>query len=300
MDKPFVIFNPAARGEKAKQLLHFLSAIKPDEYTLARTTQAGDARRLAADAAAKGFRVIVAAGGDGTLNEVINGIAHTEVALGVLPLGTVNVFAREVEIPSQPDAAWRVITEGQTRLIDLARSESNGVTRHFVQLAGVGLDASAVRRASWSLKKKLGPLSYIWAGLQTLSHQPPAVEVHTNGEGVQGCGGVVLVGNGRFYGGSFCVFPKAQLDDGRLDVCIFENNGYLDVMRYAQGVWRGVHTQFRDVRYFQASKFVCNAAGGTPFEVDGEDAGDVPVTFSVVPRALRVIVPKSYGETHHA
>ena len=291
MDKLFVIFNPAARGEKSRRLLRFLTARGANSFTIAETKQAGDARRLAAQAIADGHRTIVAAGGDGTINEVINGIGTSGATLGVLPLGTVNVFARELGIPGRIDAAWSIIENGRTRLIDLACAEANGSTRHFVQLAGVGFDAQAVRAASWELKKRLGPLSYVWAGLRTISSRPVKVAISTNGGSPCGGGVAVLVGNGRFYGGPFALFPKARLDDGLLDVCIFEKCGYVDVLRYGQGILRGAHTKLRGVEYFQTEQLVCSAVGAVPFEVDGEDAGDVPVTFSIRPRALQVLAP---------
>lgn len=292
MDKLFVIFNPAARGEKSRHVRQFLESKASPSVTLAPTQGAGEAKLLAARAVAEGHKLIVAAGGDGTINEVINGIGASDAALGVLPLGTVNVFAQELRIPRKVEAAWAVIEGGHTRTIDLACAEAGGSTRYFVQLAGVGFDARAVRVASWELKKKIGPLSYVWAGLKTLSKPHVRVEVSANGNGSHG-GVAVLIGNGRFYGGRFTLFPRARMDDGLLDVCVFETCGYVDVLRYGQGILRGAHIHLGGVTYFQVERLVCSAPSATPFEVDGEDAGDVPVTFSVVPRALRVVVPKS-------
>src|ERR1035437_802789 len=300
MDKLFVIFNPVARGEKSQRVRRFLEAKAGHSVTVAPTERAGDARLLAARAVQEGFRIIVAAGGDGTINEVVNGIGTSDAALGVLPLGTVNVFAHELRIPRRIEAAWQVIQTGETRTIDLARAEAGAAARYFVQLAGVGFDAQAVRTASWELKKRIGPLSYVWAGLKTISSKPVDVEGSTNGSGLCGRGVAVLVGNGRFYGGPFSLFPKARLDDGLLDICVFEKCGYLDVLRYGQGILRGAHLGLRGVQYFQTEQLICSAAKATAFQLDGEDAGDVPVTFSVVPRALRVVVPKSNGGNEHA
>src|SRR5258706_11773508 len=162
MDKHFVIFNPAARGEKSQRVRRFLESKAGHSVTVAPTERAGDARLLAARAVQEGFRIIVAAGGDGTINEVVNGIGTSDAALGVLPLGTVNVFAHELRIPRRIEAAWQVIQTGAMRTIDLARAEAGGATRHFVQLAGVGFDAQAVRAATWGLKKKIGPLHFVW------------------------------------------------------------------------------------------------------------------------------------------
>jgi diacylglycerol kinase (ATP) len=300
MDKLFVIFNPAARGEKTLRVRRFLEAKAGHSVTVAPTECAGDAKLLAARAVQEGFRVIVAAGGDGTINEVVNGIGTSGAALGVLPLGTVNVFAHELRIPRRLETAWQVIKAGELRTIDLACAEAGSATRYFVQLAGVGFDAQAVRDASWELKKKIGPLSYVWAGIKTLGTTLARVEVSLNGGGPRAAGAAVLVGNGRFYGGPFALFPKARMDDGLLDVCVFESCGYLDVLRYGQGILRGAHIHLGDVEYFQAERLVCTAPGTTPFELDGEDAGDAPVTFSIVPRALQVIVPKSDGGRKHA
>ena len=300
MDKLFVIFNPAARGEKSRRDRRFLEAKANNTISLAPTQRAGDARALASRAVTEGYNTVVAAGGDGTINEVVNGIGTSGATLGVLPLGTVNVFALELGIPNRIEAAWAVIENRRMRTIDLARAEASGFTRHFVQLAGVGFDAQAVRTASWELKKVLGPLSYVWAGLKTISSRPARVEISTNGSGPCGHGVAVLVGNGRFYGGPFALFPKARLDDGVLDVCVFEKCGYFDVLRYGQGILRGAHLRLPGVKYFQTEQLACSASSTTPFEVDGEDAGDAPVTFSVVPRALRVVVPKAQGGNDHA
>jgi len=299
MDKLFVIFNPAARGEKSQRVRRFLETKAGPAVTLAPTQRADEARLLAARAVADGYRVIVAAGGDGTINEVVNGMGTSDSVLGVLPLGTVNVFAQELGIPRRIEAAWALIQNGRPRTIDLARAESPGVIRYFIQLAGVGVDARAVRAASWELKKKVGPLSYVWAGLKTISLPHARIEVSANGNGSVG-GVAVLIGNGRYYGGRFSLFPKARMDDGLLDVCVFETWGYLDMLRYTQGVLRGVHIDLGGVEYFQAERLACHAPSPTPFELDGEDVGDAPVTFSVVPRALRVIAPESNGGGNHA
>ncbi len=275
-----VIFNPAARGEKSQRLRQFLESKQSDRVTLAPTRQPGDATRLAA--AAGEHDVVVAAGGDGTINEVVNGL--NGAALGVLPLGTVNVFAQELGIPRDLEAAWAAIEAGQTRTIDLACAEAGGRRRYFCQLGGVGFDARAVRAASWRLKKQIGPLSYVWAGLKTM--RAPGVVKFNGIEGV-----ALLIGNGRFYGGRYRLFPEAKLDDGLLDACFFER---VSLLRYGPAILLGRHTRMAGVHYFQAKEFSCDSVA--PFQLDGEDAGDGPVRFSVSPRALRVILPQ--GANH--
>jgi diacylglycerol kinase family enzyme len=156
-----VIFNPAARGNKARHFRRHLDEIG-GQSALKATTAPGDARRLAAEAVGEGFDLIVAAGGDGTVNEVLNGLGDApdgfaRARLGVLPLGTVNVFAREFKIPSRVERAWEILLHGRETRIDLPRAEFsvNGAPRrqYFIQLAGAGLDARAIELVDWEHKK---------------------------------------------------------------------------------------------------------------------------------------------------
>jgi len=168
-----VIFNPAARGSKARHFRHHLGEMAGQSAFKA-TTAPGDARRLAAEAVADGFELVVAAGGDGTVNEVLNGIGDApdgfdRARFGVLPLGTVNVFARELKIPLKLERAWEILRRGRETRIDLPRAEfstdGKNVRRYFAQLAGAGFDARAIELVNWPLKKKIGPLAYVVAGL---------------------------------------------------------------------------------------------------------------------------------------
>lgn len=294
MNRIFVIFNPSARGEKSRRMRRLIEshAAARDHVEFTPTQSPGDATRLAREAAANGYNIVVAAGGDGTVNEVANGIGLSGATLGVLPLGTVNVFARELRIPLRLDAAWAAIEAGRSRQIDLGCATAGNRQRYFVQLGGVGFDAWAVQQASWELKKKIGPLSYVWAGLKALNNPCGHVVVSANSRHEATDGVVVLVGNGRFYGGPFPVFPSARIDDGKLDVCVFDRVGYWDAMRYTQGVIRGAHVRLKGVMYFQADHVECRPqTSAVPFELDGELAGQAPVIFGVLPRALRAIVP---------
>ena len=271
MAKLFVIFNPAARGEKSQRFRAFLESQAGLDVQLRPTQQAGHARELAAAAVTEGATSIVAAGGDGTINEVVNGIGTAGIPLGILPLGTANVFARELRLPLRTQRAWSVIQAGQTRAVDLGVAEAGAERRYFVQLAGIGFDAAAIKEASWELKKKIGPLSYVVAGWRVLRRKPRLPGV--------------FIGNGRFYGGPFAMFPAANLADGKLDICVMERPRLWD----AVAVLMGRHTTQPGVKYFQAETYQHD--GALPFELDGELAGTTPVKFSVLPRALRVIVP---------
>jgi diacylglycerol kinase family enzyme len=175
----------------------------------------GDAGRLAAEAVREGFEIVVAAGGDGTVNEVLNGMAGVPAAfeqsrMGVIPLGTVNVFARELKIVSGLAGAWAVLEGGHEARIDLPFvdfiSKGKMERRYFAQLAGAGLDARAVELVHWDLKKKVGALAYVVAGLKALSNPQSSIIVTADAQSVTG--ELVLVGNGILYGGDFRVFRK--------------------------------------------------------------------------------------------
>ncbi len=288
MQQILVILNPAARSERAK---HTWKKIERFPHCTLRTTSApGDARAAAERAVGEGFTTIVAAGGDGTINEVVNGMAGSDVALGILPVGTMNVFAAELGLPGGLDEAWAVIRAGHTRRIDLARAN----TRYFVQLAGVGLDAQVVEETSWNFKKNFGPLSYVISAAQIASRKPPRLVVEA--DGTEREGSFILIGNGRYYGGPVAVFKDARIDDGKLDVLIFKNLGYLDIARYLGTIFMGKHTGLSDVEYFQTKKAMVRSAEDVPVEVDGEVVLRLPVTFRISSRKLRVVVPVANDE----
>ncbi len=290
-----MIFNPAARGEKARHFRHQLDAIG-SRCALKATTAPDDARRLAAEAVADGFELVVAAGGDGTVNEVLNGLGDApdgfaRACLGVLPLGTVNVFARELGIPLRVERAWETLQRGRETRIDLPRVEfsANGVRqqRYFVQLAGAGWDARAIELVDWSHKKMVGPLAYVIAGLKALRERQPPITLRVGGQNFTG--EFVLVGNGRHYGGPFGVFPQADLRNGSLEVCVFPRVNWLTLLRCAPGLlaWRKLPESH--VRRFRAKSFELAGDTTTAFELDGEWIGHLPAVFSIERERLRIV-----------
>ena len=286
MNKTIVILNPAARSEKANRLLERIRELSGGA-PVRLTSEAGDASRIASEAVRDGVEVIIAAGGDGTLNEVVNGIGNAPVRLGILPVGTMNVFATELGIPhGNLERAWSIIEQGKVVAVDLPKANDT----HFIQLAGVGLDAEVVRKTTADSKKALGPLSYLLTLVQVAAHKPPRVVVETEGGRIRE-GSFVLIGNGRLYGGPFPVFKRASLHDGLLDVLVFQNQSHWDVVRYFQAIAFGTHPELPDVEYFQTSSIKVTSSGDVPVELDGEVAGMLPCLFSVEPQKLRVMAP---------
>ncbi len=290
-----MIFNPAARGEKARRFRHQLDAIG-SQCALKATTAPDDARRLAAEAVADGFELVVAAGGDGTVNEVLNGLGDApdgfaRARLGVLPLGTINVFARELKIPLRLDRAWETLRRGRELRIDLPRVEfsANGVRqkRYFAQLAGAGWDARAIALVDWSHKKKVGPLAYVLAGLKALYEPKPKITARADGQNLTG--ELVLVGNGRFYGGPFALFPQADLRSGSLEVCVFPRVNWPTLLRCAPGLLIRRKLPEGVVRRFRTEAFELTSETTAAFELDGEWIGHLPAVFSIERERLRVV-----------
>ena len=303
MPRICVIFNPAARGEKALRFRSHLASLS-EQCTLKPTFAAGSGRQLAAEAVREGFDIVVAAGGDGTLNEVLNGICDAEVGrvcpsaplktcLGVLPLGTVNVFAKELNLPTRLKDAWQIICAGKQTIIDLpyAQFTLNGLAqkRYFAQMAGAGWDSRAIELVDWQHKKQIGGLAYVVAGLKALRGRMPQILVTVGKETLTG--ELVLIGNGRFYGGRYHVFPLADLRDSLLEVSIVPKVNIQGILRSGWGLLTNQLYTSGGLRHFKAETISLYSADPVPFHVEGENVGPLPATFSVQPRALRVIVP---------
>ena len=293
---PCLIFNPAARGHKARRIQSHPDLLGGQCVFLA-TSSPGHARELAAQAARNGFQTIVAAGGDGTANEVINGIgdvpgALSTVRLGILPLGTVNVFARELGLPLNTRRAWQTLVRGRERTVDLGRAEftldGRRQRRYFLQLAGAGLDSRAIELTQWKIKTKIGPLAYLLAGCKALRETRPVVTVQA---GATLSGEWVAIGNGRFYAGPFPVFPNARLDDGLLDIFVLPKASFPRLAAGLAGLCVGRMRQFAAASQWSAVTLALSSPGRVLLELDGENVGELPATLSVEPGALRVIVP---------
>ncbi len=291
MEKPHrypVIFNPRARSQKGGRVLRFLMD-NANRFALFATNHAGEARDLAARFAAAGEPVVIAAGGDGTLNEVVRGLAGSRSLLGVLPAGTMNVFAREMGIPFDSlEKAFQVIERGFVREVDLF--QANGSP--FVQMAGIGFDAMVIEETTWESKKMLGPLAYLVAAVKVLGETPPKIEVICE-DGRREEGVAMIAGNGSLYGGQFKVFRKAVNDDSKLDVLIYKEAGYRLVLDSLRGLAFGGIDLVASTTYFQSPAFTVYADREVPVEVDGELIGRASeIRFTDSANRLRVIAPE--------
>jgi len=286
-----------ARGGQAQRMRKKLEALGADCAFLP-TDAPGAATALAAEAVGKGFETIVASGGDGTLNEVVNGIVNApdglkRARLGLVPLGTVNVFAKELCYPVNLERAWRTIERGTEKAIDLGCAEYEEASaprkRYFVQLGGAGLDARAIQLVDWKQKRRVRQLAYVIAGFKALMETQPQITCET--EHREYAGKLVLLGNGRFYGGMLPVFPLANLTDGLLHACVFEKLNPWILFRYATGFISGNVKPSSSVRYLRSKEFKLYSRDNVPFELEGDLIGQLPATFRICRERIRVVVP---------
>jgi diacylglycerol kinase (ATP) len=261
--------------------------------TLEYSEYRGHAIELARAAVAAGAEVVLAAGGDGTINEVIQAIAGTETALGYLPYGTVNVWSRELGMPLAPERAAASIVAGRQEMVDLGLA--NG--RYFLLMAGIGFDGQVLANAQRveRYKRRLGVLPYAAVGLSTVAlYRGADIELRYDGliRRIQAL--MLVVGNTRLYGGRYHLTPDAVANDGWLDLCIVKGRGPLALARQALPLLILGSVARSDVELIRVRDLTVQADGPVPMQLDGELAGSTPVRFGIAPRALRVIVPRSF------
>jgi YegS/Rv2252/BmrU family lipid kinase len=258
---------------------------------VAPTSRRGEGVTIAQQAAAGGADVLFVCGGDGTLNEAVNGLAGSPTAMAVFPAGTVNVWAREVGIPTDPVRAAALPWEGEWRRVDLGRA---GETL-FLLMAGVGFDADVAAQVTRPEKRRWGPLAYVGRGLVTAARWPrQRMWLLLDGRSMRRRLLFVVVGNTRLYGGVVNITHRAVADDGLLDVCLFGGQGALEKVFHALRVVTRSHTRHPTVEYYRVQRFTLVTRPRVSVQVDGDTIGQTPMTFEAVPRALRVVVPRGH------
>jgi diacylglycerol kinase (ATP) len=239
----------------------------------------------------------VAVGGDGTVNEIANGIAGLEVELAVIPRGTGWDFVRTYRIPRKLEDAVEVALNGRTREIDLGRARyrawagGDGESL-FANIASAGMSGAIAKRANETSKALGGKVSYAWATLAVFSRwRNDEVTVRVDGEEHTGRMHDVIVANGRYLGGGMKMLPEAEPDDGRFDVLLIGDLTKRDLMLTLPKTYRGTHLPHPKATLLRGARVEVEAPEPLPVELDGEQPGTTPVSFEVVPRALRLRVP---------
>lgn len=298
--KAQVILNPSAGQRDRRHELKVAMAYLEDhgwQLSLRETHGPEEATTYAHQAVAEGYGVVIAAGGDGTVSEIANGLAGSEVALGMFPIGTTNVWALQMGIPpfwplrqhSLLEAA-KVLAEGHTRRVDLG--QING--RYFLLWAGVGLDATITEEVEPEAKKRLGALAFVIAGVMVAKEfAGTKVRVTIDGCEVNRRAILIVASNAQRYAGIMRLAARASLDDGLLDVLIFKGQGFPATLRHLFSVLTNRHLRDPQVEYYQAQRVKISAAKPLSVHADDEPFTTTPVEIGIVPRTLRVVVPKA-------
>ncbi|MBM7332403.1 diacylglycerol/lipid kinase family protein [Alloalcanivorax marinus] len=281
-----VIFNPTAGGGRARRLRHFVRALEQGgaRVRLYHTRAPGDATRYLNALAHQG-ECVVAAGGDGTTNDVINGL-KPGVALALFPIGTANVLARELNLPRKPEEAARVVLEGRT--LNITPALLNG--RRFLVMAGVGYDAWVVDQVDLIAKRRIGKLAYAVSMLrQVFRYGEVRYRVTVDGRPLD-CFSAVI-SNGRYYGGSFILSRQANLSRRSVQVLLFQRPGRLFLLRCLAALLLGRMERVDGVASLSAERVTVTAPGLEPVQTDGDPAGFLPAEIELEAEPVAVRVP---------
>jgi len=293
-----LIRNPTAGRRRSGLVDAVVRRVRAEGWTvdLVDTAAAGDARRLAEGCDAMRYAVIAVAGGDGTINEVVNGLARRGAdgpALAIVPLGTANVLAHELGLKISAAAIAGAIVGGRELSVRPGAASGDGSARHFSLMAGAGFDAHVVAGVSSALKRRWGKLAYVWRSLIEAAHYRPVrylVEI----DGARYEAASVIVTRGRHYAGPYVVAPDATLAEPTLHVCLFERWGRLQPLRFGAALVFGRLPQaagYRVVAGHDVRISVEGEAKRQPLQIDGDDALSLPVSIGVASGAVRMLRP---------
>ncbi len=264
----------------------------------------GEATALTREALLAGARRVIAVGGDGTINEVVNGFLDGDGAavapgafLGLLPSGTGGDFRRTAGIPAAAAAAAAVLAGGASRPVDAGRLTLDGAEpRYFINIADCGIGGDVVARVNRSSKRLGGTATFLWHSLAALlSYRPRAARVEIDGEVAEGRFQNVVVANGRYFGGGMCVAPGADLGDGLFDVVLFGDLSRARSITQIRRIYAGSHLGRPGITHRRARRVrvVPLEEPALSFEMEGEEVGPAPATLEIIPGALRLCVPRS-------
>jgi YegS/Rv2252/BmrU family lipid kinase len=306
----FLISNPAAGRNALKKINEAAVIIKSrgHDVRVLLTKKRGDAESFAREISQMqdaGYKIqdkdivhrascilIIAAGGDGTYNEVINGIARTNIPMAILPLGTTNVLAKELGISKAIKTAVSIALERNSRYVSLGRitieasHEMPQNSRYFCLMAGIGYDAETVYGIKDEIKRHSGKGAYILSGLKTLLRWAPDKLAFTmNGESCEGYSAIIC--KASKYGGNFRIAPDADIKNADFYAFIMHGKNRLDIFRYVSGIVAGKHLRFTDITYKKIENMA--VMGKAHIQIDGDYFGMTPARIEIVPDALRLV-----------
>ncbi|PYS52314.1 MAG: hypothetical protein DMF68_01960 [Acidobacteria bacterium] len=290
-----LISNPnAGRGGKhrASEVARFYESLKRRgvEVEVLNTSGPNDAARLAKRVAVDGARDVIVSGGDGTINEALQGLIGTGARLGIWARGTANVLARELKLPFDAESAAEVIARGRSKAVHAgcAINEETGEKRYFLLMAGVGLDASVVSRVRPRLKRKIGEAAFWYSGLGHLARwRPIPFNVEVDGQTLRAT--FAAIGKAAHYGGGLSVTPRARLEEPEFELCVVDSNSRLHFLHLLSHAMRreGVTKEIPGVRFIRTTR--ARVTGDAPVQIDGELTGQLPMTFEIAPSSIEII-----------
>ncbi|KKB38249.1 diacylglycerol/lipid kinase family protein [Bacillus thermotolerans] len=293
MKKSMIIANPSSGKEEAEKYIELVKAqLTHNGYdsNVRYTEREGDATAFAADACIHGYDAIISIGGDGTLNETINGMGGKEhrPALGVVPLGTVNDFAHGLRIPLKPEEAIAVIGQGKLRKVDTGRVND----RYFINIIGLGKIAETTAEVSAEQKTVLGSLAYFLEGAKTLVNQEPFdITVQSSGQQWTGPAVLFLAVLTSSAAGFEQAAPGARADDGLLHCFVIQDTSLPQLARIGVNLLRGDFTKDKDVIYFRTQEAVISSSKPLAVNIDGDAGGQTPLNLKVLKQHIDVFVP---------
>jgi len=291
-----LIVNPLSGRKKVEAFMPRITEIlgRDNSLSLAITREKNGAFLEAERAGCEGYDIVVVCGGDGTLNEVINGLmsSHSSIPIGFVPCGTSNIYAHSAGIPFDPVQACEIVLKKYVKRIDLGKVGTGASARYFVSMAGIGYDASVIQALNPNLVRSLGgiPAHLITGVVELMKYRGTELSIKLDGSPCRGF--QAIISNGSHYGVSSVIAPEAEMADGYLDVILFKRGKRTDMLRYVLGILMGCHLRFKDVEYTRAKEIEIDAPGEVWIQVDGESMGTLPQKFEVYPQALQVILPE--------
>lgn len=290
MRKIKIISNPTA-GKNKHILPEIVEALKQEgvAFESISTSFPGEAKILAKEAARdKSLDLLLVIGGDGTVNEVINGLVNSNLPFGIIPAGSLNCVAREIGLSSNPGKALSQLLNGDVKTIHLGKisfSDKN-TERYFLIMAGIGLDAMAVVNLNHKLKKFIGPLAYVWSGAKQIFRNMPAIKIEANQKTINGYS--CIINKLKTYAW-FNFAPEAGIEKDFFQMFIYKNNDILSLVRYSIGGMFGC--RFPDVESYLLKNVKITSRETVYIQADGEAVGTLPVEISIVPNAIKMLLP---------
>lgn len=316
-DNIVIIGNPVAGGGSKKKILHALDIFKEKGFSveLLLTEKKGDAELFAKKLTNKLSTLVIAAGGDGTYNEVANGLVNSNTTMAILPVGTTSVLAKELKMPYKIPRAIDFILNGKEQIVHLGLIKSLNkpdYKKYFLLMTGIGFDAEAVFGVNEKIKKYTGKGGYILSGLNVLlKYNPRLIEItlydeeiikkstsesflhdnHLNQKALSLQGYLAIIGKAASYGGDFKITPHARLTEPVFYIFISHSKSRTSVIKHFAGIATGMHLRYSDISYIKAAKV--RISGNSRVQIDGDYFGTTPVIVEVAPNSLKLIM-RSY------